>query len=594
MMSTNLRQGFLAATLLWTCNHGLWSQATAIVLDGLFDDWANVPSWTDGVDPEAAVDLLEMKAAHDNEFLYVYVRLSTDINLSSSLIPHNLFLQIDTDMDASTGFAAQAGFGSELGIKFKDRFAYYNVQPDTLADFYALGLNVAPTVTSSEFELAIRRDVVPDGIHPLFPQSTIRLLFREVVSGDFIPDDGITFEFTFSEEFVPPVAPISIAHPNLPSVRTCAYNVLAGGLVAPDRQPHLKRVVQAIDADVYFFSECLYDEETDIQALLDAWLPTPETGGWHVHKHEDMMTASRWAHLQTWDTLASNSPVLVNVPASLGGPMLFVNSHLYCCANNDARQDQVDAFMAWWLEASGGEIAMNTPVIYGGDLNLVGFAEQLTTLLEGEIVQTDEFGPGAPPDWDGTFWTDVQPRHTHAPTTHTWRTYAGYSYPPPTFPPGYFPPGRLDYLIYSDATLTVENDFVLRTEALPQEVLEAYELESADTETGADHFPVVADFMSIALAQTDDDNDGLNYAEEFALGTDPLSADSDGDGLTDLFETTYSNTDPTLMDSNFNGCDDGQECIGLCGCIADLDNDQNIGVGDLLLLLTQFGASCAD
>ena len=594
MISTNLKRGWLFVALLCMCSHVLWSQATAIVMDGWFDDWADVPSWTDGEDPEAAVDLLEMKAAHDNEFLYVYVRLSTDINLSSTLIPHNLFLQIDTDMDASTGFAAQSGFGSELGIKFNERFAYYNVQPDTLADFYALGLNVAPTVTSSEFELAIRRDVVPDGVHPLFPQSTIRLLFREVASGDFMPDDGSTFEFTFSEELVPPVDPISMAKPNLPSIRTCAYNVLAGGLVAPDRQPHLQRVVQAIDADVYFFSECLYDEEATIQALLDAWLPTPETGGWHVHKHEDMMTASRWAHLQTWDSLASHSPVLIDVPTSLGGPMLFVNSHLYCCAYNDTRQDQVDAFMAWWLEASGSEVPTHTPVIYGGDLNLVGYAEQLTTLLEGEIVQTAEFGPGAPPDWDGTAWADVQPRHTHARTTHTWRTYAGYTYPPNPLPPGYFPPGRLDYLIYSDATLTVENDFVLRTEALPSAILEDYGLQAQDTETGADHLPVVADFMSISLAQTDDDNDGLNYAEEFALGTDPLSADTDGDGLTDLFETTYSNTNPTATDSNDNGCADGQESIGLCGCMGDLDNDQNVGVGDLLILLTQFGASCSN
>ena len=594
MISTNLKRGWLFVALLCMCSHVMWSQATAIVMDGWFDDWADVPSWTDGEDPEAAVDLLEMKAAHDNEFLYVYVRLSTDINLSSTLIPHNLFLQIDTDMDASTGFAAQSGFGSELGIKFNERFAYYNVQPDTLADFYALGLNVAPTVTSSEFELAIRRDVVPDGVHPLFPQSTIRLLFREVASGDFMPDDGSTFEFTFSEELVPPVDPISMAKPNLPSIRTCAYNVFAGGLTNPVRQQHVQRVVQAVDADVYLFSECSYDEASEIQSLLDAWLPTPETGGWRVHKHEDKMTASRWNQLQTWDSLARQAPVLIDVPASLGGPMLFVNSHLICCANNDQRQDEVDAFMAWWLEASGSEVPTLTPVIYGGDLNLVGYAEQLTTLLEGEIVQTAEFGPGAPPDWDGTSWADVQPRHTHARTTHTWRTYAGYTYPPNPLPPGYFPPGRLDYLIYSDATLTVENEFVLRTEALPPAILEAYGLQAQDTETGADHLPVVADFMSISLAQTDDDNDGLNFAEEFALGTDPLSADTDGDGLTDLFETTYSNTNPTASDSNDNGCDDGQESIGLCGCMGDLDNDQNVGVGDLLILLTQFGASCTD
>ncbi len=39
-----------------------------------------------------------------------------------------------------------------------------------------------------------------------------------------------------------------------------------------------------------------------------------------------------------------------------------------------------------------------------------------------------------------------------------------------------------------------------------------------------------------AIYQRDSDQDGLTDAQEFALGTNPLSADSDGDGRSDLVE----------------------------------------------------------
>ncbi len=39
-----------------------------------------------------------------------------------------------------------------------------------------------------------------------------------------------------------------------------------------------------------------------------------------------------------------------------------------------------------------------------------------------------------------------------------------------------------------------------------------------------------------AIYQRDSDQDGLTDAQELALGTNPLSADSDGDGRSDLVE----------------------------------------------------------
>lgn len=73
----------------------------------------------------------------------------------------------------------------------------------------------------------------------------------------------------------------------------------------------------------------------------------------------------------------------------------------------------------------------------------------------------------------------------------------------------------------------------------------------------------------------DDDNDGLSDQMESQLGTDPLNADSDGDGLTDLTELTlpmlqprqfangspyvYQASDPLQADTDGDGLTDGDE-----------------------------------
>ena len=146
-----------------------------------------------------------------------------------------------------------------------------------------------------------------------------------------------------------------------------------------------------------------------------------------------------------------------------------------------------------------------------------GPSQAAIALESGDIVQTDIYGVGAPPDWDGTAWADALPRQTHDPFTYTWRDDGD----------GNFPPGRLDFLLYSDAVQSLEHGFVLRSEALPADVLAASGMLSDDTGIASDHFPVVCDLMATAVAAVDSDGDGLDDAEEMALGTDPRSEDLD-------------------------------------------------------------------
>jgi len=62
----------------------------------------------------------------------------------------------------------------------------------------------------------------------------------------------------------------------------------------------------------------------------------------------------------------------------------------------------------------------------------------------------------------------------------------------------------------------------------------------------------------------DFDGDALQTVRELELGTDPLEADTDGDGLNDGFELHLTETDPLDPDTDGDGLDDGSE---------DLDDD---------------------
>ncbi|MFK8018571.1 MAG: PQQ-binding-like beta-propeller repeat protein [Pseudomonadales bacterium] len=76
-------------------------------------------------------------------------------------------------------------------------------------------------------------------------------------------------------------------------------------------------------------------------------------------------------------------------------------------------------------------------------------------------------------------------------------------------------------------------------------------------------------------AADDNDTDGLSNRDEYAQGTDPTVADTDGDGLTDGYEVNTSNTLPTEADSDYDGATDGQEVNSLSSnpLLRDTDGD---------------------
>jgi hypothetical protein len=68
------------------------------------------------------------------------------------------------------------------------------------------------------------------------------------------------------------------------------------------------------------------------------------------------------------------------------------------------------------------------------------------------------------------------------------------------------------------------------------------------------------DLTNITFVISNDvDHDGLTNDQEIALGSNPLSADSDLDGLTDAEELNVYGTDPNRADTDGDGVDDFSE-----------------------------------
>jgi endonuclease/exonuclease/phosphatase family metal-dependent hydrolase len=469
----------------------LFSQSAPIIIDGLFDDWTtDLTTYTDPIASVSGIDLLEMQVTNDEEYLYIKLITDTEFDLTTNLVSQGLMLYLDTDNDPTTGYAIQNGYGSELGVKFKERFAYYNVAPYSQVSFADIRLIPAPTVTSNTFEIAIALDVIPDGVNPLFTSSTIRILFKDINSGDSMPDINEVFYYTFDESPPPPVDLYDIDKQDNNHIRVVAYNTLFNGLDDPDRVAFFENIIKALKPDIIGFSECGDTNPYDVKALLDNWLPLGTSDGWYVANDTtgDLVTVSKWKILQYWQSLYRQFPVLIDLPDSYHTNLLFTNAHLRCCGANTERQAQVDEYIAFMLDAhvTGGAISLqeNTPFVYAGDLNLVGYAQQLTTLVTGAIQNTATYGVGGPYDWDDTEVTDQICRQTDKRMAYTWKDDSSS-----------YPEGRLDYMIFSDAVMQAKKSFSLQTEVMSTERLQEYGLLEYATSNASDHFPVVCDFL---------------------------------------------------------------------------------------------------
>lgn len=172
-----------------------------ITIDDLYDDWTGVPVVdADPADNFSGPDIGNTQIANDGQYLYIRNTFHNSLALGT-------FLAIDVDGDTSTGFDifSQGLIGSEAGWQndfgFAQATGVYN--SGTLSGDYFGGGHalLAPFANAGSRELAISLAALrPDGL-PIFPDSTIKLMFWTDlgVGADGLPsgfpgDDGRNFD----------------------------------------------------------------------------------------------------------------------------------------------------------------------------------------------------------------------------------------------------------------------------------------------------------------------------------------------------------------------------------------------------------------
>ncbi len=474
------------------------SHPARIVADGDTDDWAALRPLADdpaGDAPAEGVDFRRVWMAHDAQFVFLRFELERERSLQEG---NDLTLFIDTDNDAATGRAAQ-GLGAEVVWTFGERSGrYVSANGSREIGHPALGMVTAPTVTSSTFEVAFRREAEPTG-RPLFPGDTLRIaLADQQTNGDALPDaeNGLTYRLTSAEDVSAP-EPADLERADGTALRVMSYNVEFDGLFEANKAPRFRRIFAATRPDVIGFQE-IYDHDAAVtQERMTELAPLAEGGTWHTAKAgRDLIAASRYPIEQTYTIDGyqnyRSAGFVIDAQDALGSSVLLIVTHPPCCSGGtppaDVRRQQVvDGIVAFLRDAQteGGtlDLPANTPIIITGDMNFVGDHQQPLTLRTGEIINTDRYGAPIDPDWDGSPLTDAAPPVTGWPMNFTWYDLGSS-----------FGPGRLDYIYYTDSVLDGLKSYVLFTPGMTPDRRSEAGLQEQDTPEAADHLPVVVDF----------------------------------------------------------------------------------------------------
>ncbi|HOE26839.1 MAG TPA: endonuclease/exonuclease/phosphatase family protein [bacterium] len=448
----------------------------AMRIDGRFDDWAGVrPACVDprGDGGHSGVDFGRVWICDDRDALYFRFDTGKEISLQSR---NGIALYLDTDDSAETGIPV-GGIGADVSWRFGAREGVdHRFAPARIFNAYEAGMVTGPTVTSREHEVKMRKDA---------GTRAVRWLLRDEGDGrgDIAPDQGAAGRYEFTGAEVTRTGARPLAKRSARDVRVVSNNVYEDNIF--NREAEFSRILNALAPDVLALQEIRRHRAAQVAEVV-----TRMTGGaWHTADHADCFTLSRYPVLSATKVAAGIGALLDLPDETYARDLFLVNLHLGAGTKDERRQREVDEVVAALrdLRAPGrpGSLPPGTPIVIVGDLNLVGLARQLATLLTGDIADEARFGPDSPPDWDGTAMTDLAPSHLSAPEAYTWANYHRRG----------FGPGRIDYVIYADSAVAVANRFVLSTDTMSDADLAAGGLRRDDTRTASDHLPVVADLV---------------------------------------------------------------------------------------------------
>ncbi len=456
-----------------------------IELDGFFDDWAAVaPVAVDAIGDGGTVDFGAVSVANDQDYLTIRFAVTGNVQPDEQ---EDMRLYLDTDMNASTGIA-YGDLGAELVWQFGNRVGTFTRGGTATIHHADIGLMMGPTVSNDEFEIALRRDAVPANGQALFPGDTVRFLLRDMTSGDRVPDVGsLTYTFAAGNDAAPTLA---LGRASASHLRLASWNVQNDGLFAGGAAEAAQgRLLGVIDPDMLIICEVWNHSAAQVAARVEQHLPSGPGEQWYALGIDGgNVICSRFPILQTWAVNPGYriTAALIDLPDTDTDLLLFA-CHWRCCTADADRQKEADSIIGFLRDARspGGliDLAPDTPFLLAGDLNLVGWRQQLDTILTGDIINEGLYGPDSPPDWDGSDFAIVHSRQLDGRASYTWRDDGSSYYP-----------GMLDWMLYSGSVLDVHNNFILETRTMTAATLAATGLQATDSPTASDHDPRVADF----------------------------------------------------------------------------------------------------
>ena len=467
-----------------------------IFLDGRFDDWAKVePAVIDPVGDVApgAIDFSQVKISNDNEYVLLKIDLGRETIWQNEALTAGgndirIYFDAGPPQRSSSGTtradltdSAEQCHDLEIHLGSKSASICRDGLPLSLS-LNEVGMFVAPTHSSSTFEIAIPYSVHPQSVAPVavIGESEVSIYIAETQGGDRVPDEG-RLKYQLLKE-VSQVEPISLLRQEPGDIRVLSHNALYTG--PANRPDHFRRYLLALQPDIVNFQELWEWSEEQAEGFMNSVLG----GTWHVAKVDDCVTASRFP-ITDRAALLTNLIVRIDLPdGQASTDLVLFNAHTPCCGDNTGRDYVHDLIASSWRDLLSGNgvftINENDTVVMLGDFNMVGFHRQLKSLRDGEINNHERFGPDFSPARERGSLTEVPLRHTHTRHFYTWRA-----------DPAPFTPGKLDYILFSDDMAAVQNNFALWTPDMPQEVLQQHGLERNDSILASDHLVLVADFI---------------------------------------------------------------------------------------------------
>ncbi len=477
----------------------------AIVLDGVFDDWQDIPKILDDAgDAEGQfVDFGQVAVTHDERFVHLLVDFGNELNPQG--LKGRAKLLLDVDGNPSTGKTMhnlpgvdvyivmtppnpwnedKPGFGVALhSVTYPTNTDDSSQEPLTV---YDAGFTFAPTYANTIFEFRLERGRELPLTPLLFTGKRFsgKLIYQE--EGEIIDE---TEAFTFSldggaKRSLIPAQPTDPIAKSDKVIRVVSWNGQRGALLL-NPKPFI-RTLKALDPDVLLLQE-LTDKTSayELKSFLNRALHEEGEPFWHVEYGEGggdlrSVVASRIP--------LSDAPTLKLLPfperddwyvrtagAYLdwqGRRIAVMSVHLKCCGRKDSREDEVRITETTVINDALKSL-QNDPEISGiivaGDMNLVGGRDPLDNLVHAI-------------DLDGSDLAISQPIQLDGLSNATWRD-----------PGEPFAAGRLDYVMFSDSTLTCPRMFVFDSRDLTEHWLQYHSIETDDIPSASDHFPVVVD-----------------------------------------------------------------------------------------------------